>query len=214
MKITYKDNPLATTVELDEGEKRELRLKLKLEYLEERISSAHFDLDPAHREWKQKHLNQAVTIEDSVTAALKSLDTGFLLDGEERNGRTLDSYLDERLGYYVEALREEHEGDCTCIPCSCIKCHAESLVGVDTIAGLGKHPGSKLSGLFQTPKGGGPEPTIDEVLEKLRDYKPVKGPGWERYTEEDFQRNVPRWTAEAKHAYDWLLEYKKSKLNL
>lgn len=42
-------------------------------------------------------------------------------------------WADHQLPYYIDALttKEEHCGDCTSVACSCIKCQAESVAGVD-----------------------------------------------------------------------------------
>ena len=45
MKITYNKNPLLTTVELDENEKKELWYKIKIKEMEEILFSAHFYLE-------------------------------------------------------------------------------------------------------------------------------------------------------------------------
>ena len=211
MKIIWQPNPLKTIVELDEADKRALRLKLEVEELKEIISSAHFALDPNHREWVMKHASVKPTEEPAVEA-LRILDLSYVRGDTERGGKKFDAYLDERLDYCVKALTEAHEGDCTCFPCSCEKCWAESLVGIDTTPGLGKHPGNYIQSAFRLRAPDCHEPTIDEALEYLRDYKPIKGKGWEKYTDEQFQSHVPRWTADAKRAYEWLLNYKATKL--
>ena len=45
MKITYNKNPLLTTVELDENEKKELWYKIKIKEMVEILFSAHFYLE-------------------------------------------------------------------------------------------------------------------------------------------------------------------------
>ena len=42
MKITYKDNPLETIIELDESGQRELWLKIKIQELEYLLEDAYF----------------------------------------------------------------------------------------------------------------------------------------------------------------------------
>ncbi len=50
--------------------------------------------------------------------------------------------------YLVDALKNAHCGDCTCIACSCDKCHAEELLGIHTTRGLGKHEASYVEAAF------------------------------------------------------------------
>ena len=58
MKITYNKNPLFTTVELDENEKKELWYKIKIKEMEELLFSAHFYLEEKYFDlravWGQK----------------------------------------------------------------------------------------------------------------------------------------------------------------
>lgn len=76
----------------------------------------------------------------------------------EREGLKAKDYLPYLEGY--------HMGDCTCVPASCPKCYAESLLGVDTIEGLGKYEAGKIHDVF-CPHNDFDERTIDEVLEEL-----------------------------------------------
>lgn len=206
MRIVWQPNPMRTRVELDEADKRVFRLSIKVEELEERLSSAHFDLDPAMREWAQKALKRDESLEACVERARY-----HLRSATEEGEKALEERVDMLLSHFLEELAGEHDGDCTCVPCSCSKCHAESLLGIDTIEGLGKHPGSKISGMFRA-RPGEPEPTIDEVIEKLRNYAPVNTSS--SWPDEDFQKHVPRWIEEAKHAHAWLLNYKMTKLEV
>lgn len=200
--IIWHPNPLRTVVQLDEHERIVLRLKLEIERLQDRMGSADLDLDP---EWRAKH-HADRTAEEAIAAARRTLNCGFSIYGEPHGGKTFAQNLDELLEHYVTELVGTHDGDCTCVPCSCSKCHAEHLVGVNTTEGLGKHPGSRIKSAFWRPKGQ-PERTLDEAIERLRDYEPVMHDGWPGGTE-DFQKHVPRWRAEAKHAHEWLVAYK------
>lgn len=201
MKIIYKEDPLATVVELDEQETEILRLKIKLEQYEEMIFSAHWSLTRSAE--YLAGLPRPQTIEQAREEAIKELDPEYWCD----DGNKLDARVDELLKHYVEELKGYHVGDCTCFPASCSKCHAESILGIDTIKGLGKHPGHKIYSMFnykdgETWKTRG----IDEVLEMLRTYEPkADWAGWEDH--------VPRWKAEGQRAYEWLLKYKEEHLD-
>lgn len=186
MKITYTEDPLATIVLLDPVEQEVFRQKIKVEVLEWALFGAEYHLkkDPPE-----------------VEKALKELNTEYHA-GEEVNKR-----VDEMLAHYIEELKGYHVGDCTCVACSCSKCHAESILGIDTIKGLGKHPGHKIASVFsrwdpKTKEHSLPPVSIDDALEALRTYEPkADWPGWEAHTE--------RWKEEGRQAYEWLLNYKK-----
>lgn len=195
MKITWAPNPLRTTIELDEHEKRWFRERLRSLYLENCITSAHFTLSA---EWQRN----GKTPEESMAEAVRTLDMGFTTCGEERNGETLEKRLDEQLASYLEDLAGEHSGDCTCVPCSCTKCYAENILGIDTIKGLGKHEASKIGVFF---KGDGV--SIDDVVDRLKDYRPVYTPN-PNWPEADWQQHVPRWTEEGRRAHEWLTMYR------
>lgn len=47
------------------------------------------------------------------------------------------SEIERCLPYYLSALADEiHCGDCTKVPCSCTKCHAEAHLEIDTLIGI------------------------------------------------------------------------------
>jgi hypothetical protein len=204
MRIIWNQNPLASVVELDNFDRQILRLKIEVAALRDRMYEAHFDIDPEQRKWRNEHTDKKRTLEESVAAALVSLDVGWT-DGEGmRDGKTWDQWLDAEVEEYVAELAGVHGGDCTCVACSCLKCRAESLFGTNTIEGLGKHGGSYVDSVFR-PKDGR-VPTLDEAIASLRDYKPVRSEAWGK--RDNFDAHVPRWTAEAKSAHAWLVSYK------
>ena len=207
MKITYTPNPLRTTVELDEHEKKELWYKIKIKELEEIVGMAAlyvsenpkwFDLEKARKELNNDYI--------------------YAESDDAKSG--IDKEADRMMGYYLEALQEEHIGDCTCVPCSCIKCHAEDMLGISTTKGLHKHAAHKIQNAFSrkdNPAEGESvwletERTIDEVLERLKNYdpKPVSSAGWDRVG--GWEQYAPRWKIEALSAYEWLLNYKNTYL--
>jgi hypothetical protein len=208
MKILWAPNPLATVVELDEVEKRLLWHQLKIKNLEERMFTAHFDLDPIDREWHNKHVGER-SLEAAVAAAIAALDVAYIDGDEKRRDKSYAEEIDKTLGDAVAALAGAHCGDCTCVPCGCSKCFAEGAIGIDTLAGLGKHEAHAIAGVFRPAPGEPTAKTISEALEMLRDHHPVKGRGWEKCTDEAFQAHVPRWIEEAKRAHTWLEAYRK-----
>ncbi len=201
MRIIWNPNPLLTAVDLDDADKKLLWHQVKVHVLEERISEAYFDLDPEHQKWCRDALKDRCPV-DFVAEAQKSLDYPFICGDEKRNDKTFDEYITEHADVYAAELLLGHSGDCTCVPGSCLKCHAEAMIGVDTIPGLGKHEASYIG----SASGGR---TIDEAIVYLRDYRPIKGKGWERHTDDEYNAHVPRWIEEAKRAHVWLVEYQR-----
>lgn len=191
MKFTYTPNPLNIIVELTDHEREILWYKVKVEELEESLSSAYFHLRDG------KYFN--------LETARKDLDLEYFLNEDENGISGIDKRVNMLVNdYYIPELRCEHAGDCTCFPCSCTKCHVESLLGIDTTPGLGKHMARKIRGAFvykdcDTWK----ERTMDEALELLNNYNPkADWEGWEAY--------APRWKEEAKTAYEWLVNYNET----
>lgn len=190
MKITYTPNPLATFVELDEHEKELFRLKLKIELLEECVFGAQYCLG----------MNPYAKNKFDVESAKRDLD----YDEEKADAR-----VNELLEHYLEELKGQHVGDCTCVACSCLKCHAESLLGIDTLKPFpGKHAMYHIASAFsrynpETKQHDGPEVSLDEAIEKLASYKPTSSwLGWMTHTD--------RWAHEAKSAYEYLVTYRSN----
>lgn len=188
MVIVYHANPLRSSVLLTEGEKREFWLKLKVEHLEELLQTTHF------------HLEQGDT-----KRALQDCDNKQFYDetGNSVGKSPVDSYIDGMHASYLDALVGWHVGDCTCVAMSCSKCHAESVLGIDTLPGLGKHEANMIEGAF-----GVDGDDIESALESLRNYDPDARCMWKTEHPELFASAVPRWRQEAARAYKWLLEYR------
>jgi len=199
MRILWNPNPLLSIVELDDADKKLLWHRTKIERLEGRIASAHFDLDAKHGE-RLKSIGKGRSLEAAVAEAQRDLNYAHVCGDEKRGGKTFDEHIDDLVREYAEELSSEHSGDCTCVPCSCTKCHAETLVGVDTIAGLGKHEASYIGDAF-APRGASPR-TIDEVIAYLSDYEPKDVQEWGI-------PHVARWREEAKRAHEWLMAYQR-----
>ena len=195
MKINYHPNPLRTTIELDEHEKKELWYKIVIDEYKWAIIGAKVKLEGI------PSLDKTPNIEE----AIKELRVDYFFNEGEYEGKGVDARADEMLAYYIEELQGWHCGDCTCVPCSCSKCHAEDLLEINTIKGLGKHSAYKIDSAFSDGKdenGKNKQHTdINRAIEYLKNYEPkADWNGWEAH--------VPRWKKEAEHAYNWLVEYK------
>ena len=163
MKITYTPNPLRTIVELDEREIELFRLKLKLEEYEDMIFSAHHALT---RRLKGMGSLKAITVEQAVEEATKELDPNYWCEDDNQ----LDKRVQELLEHYLAALKGRHIGDCTRMPVSCSKCHAELVLGINTINGLNSTVGYRIAGAFDYMEGNvWKERTFDEALASLTD---------------------------------------------
>lgn len=201
MKITYTQNPLNTTIELDDKEVEVLRLKIRLSEMEDMVFSAHFALTSRLKDMGSL---KAYTIEQAFAEAARELDPDYWCqDGQSR----LDVRVDELLAHFLAELKSSHGGDCTCYASSCSKCIAEDKLGMDTIRGLGKHSAHKIQTAF-TYKDGDiwKTRTLNEALEILRAYNPT--PSSSQHKADGFENLSKRWTAEAMLAYDWLLAYR------
>jgi hypothetical protein len=187
MKIVWNKNPLKSTVELSEAEKEAFRLKVRVSELEEAVGMA------------EAYLDQAGDSEYFSPEKAKAC-----LDRVQQDGSELEMYLD--------LLREledgTHCGDCTCVPSSCLKCHAEGILGIETTKGLRQHAAHYISGAF----GRDGERTIDEALDNLANHTPVRSGGWLDLPQDQFDANVETWKKQAKSAHKWLLEYRDTKL--
>ncbi len=189
MKINWHQNPLRTTFELSEAEKEAFRLKVRLELMEEAMAEAAFLLD---RDESREHF--------SPDRALKELRAALPDDDGREPPRVHQQFV--MLLHELENGR--HCGDCTCRGISCGKCRAEQILGVDSTEGLGNHAGYQIDAAF----GQNDERGIDQAIELLAAYDPVRGGLWLSLPEEDFTSNIPAWKAQAKTAHDWLVNYR------
>jgi hypothetical protein len=187
MKILYNENPLASIIELDDVEKKELWYKIKIEELESLLFSAHYHA----REGKDGKETDMIKVREY-------LDPEYYCTDEKS---PLEKRVDEMYECYIEELNSAHSGDCTCFACSCGKCHVEDMVGVNTIEGLGKHSAHKIEYLFREGKN------IHQVIAALEDYAPEMTDSW-RGDIEGWKYHLPRWKEEAAHAAMWLKKYR------
>lgn len=146
-----------------------------------------------------------------ITYTPNPLATIIELDDHDKEVLRLKLIVDtlterEEVVFFTEALLEPHCGDCTCVPCSCLKCYAEQLFGINTIKGLRKHEATKIDAAFRSGK------TIDEAIEALANYE-VKTMASKNFTQEELDKLMPIWRKQARQAGVWLKAYKAEHFN-
>ena len=205
MKITYAQNPLLTTVELDEHEKQLLRYKIMIkELIDNHLYLAHFYLT-------DKQFG-------NVEKAKEVVDPDYYLgdeEGDDTAGSKLEKRANSLLEHYTEELKSSHLGDCVCVPMSCSKCYIESMLGIDTLKPYpGKHAMHKIESAFRYKNcEEWKQRSLDEAIEQLENYDPKitnqnTDPAWQNVG--DYEQHIPRWKAEAKVALDYLINYRNT----
>lgn len=198
MKITYTENPLNSTIELEEWEKKELWYKIKIEEMVDHMFEAYYHLGKDYGDYGELDLDRvAKAVRPELYFSAKEN------DGEGEDPSLIDQRTNQLYEYYMEEFVGPHVGDCTCVPSSCGKCHAEELIGINTIEGLSKHPAHYVRSAFGASPSSDWKDTrnINQAIDHLKNYKPsATWKGWEDH--------VVRWAAEAKEAYDWLTTYR------
>jgi hypothetical protein len=189
MKINWHQNPFLTTVELDERDKE----RILIAYQNEEYSNILCDLN---LELNGKYNRPALT------------DLEVIKEKVGKWGEICNLKADsEEIQSYMKELEYPHMGDCTCVPCSCMRCFVENMLGIDTIEGLGKHEANKMWGAF----GKDGTTAIDEaimVLEEPYRYE-ERHEGYKDYPEESYMALAVRWNKERKSAAEWLKKYKE-----
>lgn len=200
MNIIWNENPLMTQVMLDEHEKKEFWYKIKIEEMQEMIISSYFHLDEDRQYYDPKRAKQELNPEYIYPNWSDSSKKGQVPPINKR--------VDELFKYYICDLEvNSHSGDCTCVPCSCSKCHAESLLDIDTIKGLRKHEAHAIECAFTKPGTQFPERnnqnTIHEAIHNLEQWIPTIQ--WE-----GAEANFQRWIDEHARATTWLRKYREN----
>lgn len=185
MKIHWNQNPFQTTIELDERDKH----MILLAYQNERYSDLLCDLD-------------MILIRKDDPLDLDYV-KGIVGNWGEICDLTVNS---PEVQNVIEDLKYTHAGDCTCIPCTCTRCIAEDMLGINTIEGLGKHSAYRAQEAF----GGDGKRTIDEAIESLTEPKEyVMRDAWKNFSRAEFEKHIPRWEKEREAAAMWLKAYKE-----
>jgi len=197
MKIIYNENPLRTVVELDENDRRILWFKIKVEELQNKLFDVHFNLTEG------EYFN--------LERARKDADPVAYLQEVDQEKTAIDERVDMLLEHYVQELSGVHVGDCTCQPCSCSKCRAEEILGINTLGSSpGNHELAKIDSAFSKDR------SLSEALSYLKDHKisREKPESWKSFTQEDYESHIPRWESEQARAYEYLRDYANERLNV
>ena len=192
MKILWNQNPLITSFELDDSDKQRMLIAHQSREYVSLLCSIEYAFTKLFKDAEAPPLQ----IPDNLKEKLKGW--------REICNMTIES---DYLPGWIEELEtgQYHLGDCTCQACSCDKCYAETLLGVDTVLGCGQHELSKIGGAFGYEKD--VVVTIDEALEKLN--KPVdkiKPDSWTKFSQVYYESHIPRWEKEQINAIKWLFE--------
>lgn len=180
MKITLTENPLNIKVELDDSEKLLFRAKLEIKDLEDTLFRVDLYLDENRQFF-------------NLEKARKALSFTKLTD-EQLAVRS--KCLDENAQHFIDELLLNHVGDCTCVAASCSKCHAESLLGIDTLGKIGKHELNYVDSAFRVE---GIE-TCEQAIQYLESNPPTVKEDWHK-------DHIERWTKEQLRAIEYLKKY-------
>jgi hypothetical protein len=178
MKIEYAQNPMASKIILDDADLNTLRDKCFVEAAEDLIASFYCDM-------KYRDMD----IEDAYSKTFDSV--------EKQMRSEVNHYMD----WLPDTATGQHVGDCTCVPSTCGRCMLENFLGIDTIEGLGKHEGAKISGYFNKH----PDGTAKDCLEHMRN-RTVEA------TEDWHKPHIERWKQELVNTIAWLEKYITEKL--
>ena len=184
MKIIWNQNPLCTVVELNDNDREVLVRYVQNEYYSDILANIEMGISDGK-----------ITSLDEVYMQAKKWEEICNLNADCEMVKTFE-----------EELKNEHIGDCTCVPCSCLKCHAEYAIGVNTLKGLGNHEASAIQSAF----GDSNEKTLEEAIEFLQ--KEIRyedrHPSWEKYSREDYEKHIPHWEQQRRNALEWMIKYK------
>lgn len=191
MYINWKENPLETTVDVDDRDRQMLLLVHQNNRYLDILIGIDIKLSFKYTSDKSK--------ESVVEQVLKRLEPWCDVCDLEPDCDAVEALVSD--------LQHTHMGDCVCFPAGCIKCYAEEALGIDTIEGLGKHQASKIFHAFDKTTSG----SIDEAIEILRQptvYTEEYDKIWS--SQKAFEKHIPRWETERSEALEWLQTYKQT----
>lgn len=109
---------------------------------------------------------------------------------------------------YIDALLNNHQGDCTCVSFSCTKCAAEYVLDINTIKGLTKQCANKIHTAFNQHKDTSIEQAIQYLSTFSIDAEKFNTKAWKDIG--GHEQYVPRWKQEQEDAHQWLINYQKN----
>lgn len=210
MEIAYQHNPLLNKVILNETEKKLLfwkvvysefediiwTLKFRLEsYLDNKLDPNSIPYEPAKKDAQEFLDNPIQKIHQKIDTLAEEM--------------IRIEYNENKIKYFIEALQGMHDGDCIRQACSCLKCHAESTLDIESMPNYPSNIGHALFSAFSSPNYVYNEKTIDEAIDFLsnRDYT--------RYeTNEFYKPYIDSWVENDNKAKEYLIYYKKEVLEL
>lgn len=189
MKINWNQNPFLTSVEIDERDEQMILVAIQNEKYTSLLCNLDMELDGKFN-WP------ALTDLDEIK---RQVDRWSAICNLE-----IDS---EEVQMYIYGLSTPHMGDCTCVPCSCIRCQVEEMLGINTLQGLGKHQAYKVQGAF----GKEGSKSIDEAINSLNKPYTIenRSDSYRDYSEEDYNNLLVRWNSERESAIRWLQQYRE-----
>lgn len=191
MRIVYHPNPLRTQFFLDPTEEQILWFKIKITEMDNLLFEADFRL---HEQYFD------------LDAARKAVDSSYYQSDDDNEPSKLDQRVSQLCSLAIQELRSDHFGDCTAVACSCGKCYAEQLLGVDSIPKASKSILSAIRGAFKTN-----ETTLDEALTCLStwhlDLSPEEIQTWNDHG--GYEQYIEGWKKQRKAAYEWLRRYQE-----
>jgi len=158
MEIIYSQNPSYSLYVLDDKDKEILGLKLELEDCLDQLTMGQYIL------------TRDMDINEKVSKALSYLDR-FEEDDEVKESKF---YIDKANKWLKDT--DLHDGDCVCISGSCIKCHVDRLLGIDTTFNIRKHDFHWIRSAFLNA---GPDALCADIIEwfkssRLKDMNNVQ----------------------------------------
>jgi hypothetical protein len=126
MKLIYKQNPLDTEIRLSREELEILRLRVQNEHLFNYITFPWHETESEFKDQEEKDNFFKRSLQDFKVIRDWLYKEGDFVEGSNFTTEDLIKYLGT-----------SHEGDCTNVPASCIRCHLETHLGINTLDHVG-----------------------------------------------------------------------------
>jgi hypothetical protein len=196
VKVTLTPNPLNAKIEMTESAKREFALLTWMTNLFENYCfTSRFYLDPrCGKNVDGVYVPDPPNYEEAKFWMKRAEEIWFGEDGNQ--DVTVERIMqDDHVKYMLDALEYEHSGDCTCVACSCERCHAEDVLGINTLPSS-KHVNYRLRNMWFE------EYATPEQKESVRKRK------------EEFAKKYPPkpWTPDEATKQRWAAEDTQAKL--